>query len=209
MSSLVSTSAAAAAAVSTASTRHEATRRRLSGRQAATVDRLVGAAVEEVRANGYAGLTVRNVARRAGVAPATAYTYFASKDHLVAEVFWRRLVELPDTRHDGRHSARTRIEATLSDLALLVADEPELAAAVTVAMLGTDPDVVELRDRIGTEMHRRVAAALGPDADQDLIRAVDLVLTGALVNAGMGHLSYEDLPALLSRSVAVMIGRRS
>ena len=36
-------------------------------------------------------LTVRNVARRAGVAPATAYTYFASKDHLVAEVFWRRL----------------------------------------------------------------------------------------------------------------------
>ena len=26
------------------------------------------------------------VARRAGVAPATAYTYFASKEHLVAEV---------------------------------------------------------------------------------------------------------------------------
>ena len=29
--------------------------------------------------------------RRAGVAPATAYTYFSSKSHLVAEVFWRRL----------------------------------------------------------------------------------------------------------------------
>lgn len=187
----------------------EATRRRLSGRQAATVDRLVDAAVEEVRAHGHAGLTVRNVARRAGVAPATAYTYFASKDHLVAEVFWRRLVELPDTRHDGRHSTRTRIDATLSDLALLVADEPQLAAAVTIAMLGTDPDVVELRDRIGTEMHRRVAVALGDDGDADLVRAVDLMLTGALVNAGMGHLAYADLPDLLSRSIHVVLGRRS
>ena len=32
------------------------------------------------------------VAARAGVSPATAYTYFASKDHLFAELFWR-LVE--------------------------------------------------------------------------------------------------------------------
>ena len=44
---------------------------------------------------GYDGLTVRTVARRAGVAPATAYTYFASKDHLLAEVLWRRLQALP------------------------------------------------------------------------------------------------------------------
>ena len=69
----------------------EPTRRRLTERQAHTVERLTVAAVDEVRVVGYDGLTVRNVARRAGVAPATAYTYFASKDHLVAEVFWRRL----------------------------------------------------------------------------------------------------------------------
>ena len=34
------------------------------------------------------------MARRAGVAPATAYTYFASKEHLVTEVFWQRVREL-------------------------------------------------------------------------------------------------------------------
>ena len=50
------------------------------------VDALVAATIAELRARGYDGLTVRNAARRAGVAPATAYTYFASKDHLVAEV---------------------------------------------------------------------------------------------------------------------------
>ena len=48
------------------------------------------AAADEARERGYEGMTVRSVARRAGVAPATAYTYFASKDHLLAEVLWRR-----------------------------------------------------------------------------------------------------------------------
>ena len=46
------------------------------------VHRLVDAAVEELHRTGYEGLSVRNVAKRAGVAPATAYTYFSSKDHL-------------------------------------------------------------------------------------------------------------------------------
>ena len=39
---------------------------------------------------GFAGLTIRMVAAHAGVGAATAYTYFSSKEHLVAEVFWRR-----------------------------------------------------------------------------------------------------------------------
>ena len=30
------------------------------------------------------------IAKRAGVSPATAYTYFSSKDHVLAEVLWRR-----------------------------------------------------------------------------------------------------------------------
>src|SRR5580704_8423940 len=74
---------------------YEATRRRLSPRQAEVVAQLVQAAVDEVELVGYAGLTVRAVARRAGVAPATAYNYFSSKDHLLAEVLWRRMQGLP------------------------------------------------------------------------------------------------------------------
>ena len=119
----------------------ESTRRQLSARQAATVQRLTVAAVEELREHGYDGLTVRNVARAAGVAPATAYTYFTSREHLVTEVFWRRLEAMPETRLDRRRSTAARVGATMSDFALLVADEPELAAACTVAMLATDPDV--------------------------------------------------------------------
>ena len=93
----------------------ESTRRRLSDRQALTVQKLVVAAVEELREQGYDGLTVRNVARRAGVAPATAYNYFTSREHLVTEVFWRRLRGLAESRVDMRRNAAARAVATMTE----------------------------------------------------------------------------------------------
>jgi AcrR family transcriptional regulator len=69
----------------------ELPRRRLSTKRSLTVDRLTDAAVDELHATGYSALTVRAVAARCGVAPATAYNYFSSKEHLIAEVFWRRI----------------------------------------------------------------------------------------------------------------------
>lgn len=155
------------------------------------------------------GFTVRNAAARAGVSPATAYTYFSSKEHLVAEVFWRRLQALPDTHADRRHSAATRVSRALSDIALLVADEPEVAAGVSVAMLASDPDVKLLRDRIGAETHRRIVAALDEDADQSVVRTLDLAVAGAMLNAGMGHLSYDDLPELLAEVAATVLKGQS
>ena len=134
-------------------------RRGPAERRSDRVDALVEATVAELRANGYEGLTVRNAARRAGVGAATAYTYFASKDHLVAEVFWRRLQTLERSPVDGRHRARTRVTTALRALALLIADEPELAAASTTAILAADPDVQRLRNRIGAAFNEHLAAA--------------------------------------------------
>jgi AcrR family transcriptional regulator len=184
----------------------EPTKRQLSTRQIATVAALTQATVEELRETTYDGLTVRNVARRAGVAPATAYTYFGSREHLVTEVFWRRLQALPDTRIDRRRSQATQVTAVLSDLALLVVDEPELASACTKAMLATDAEVNVLRDRIGAEMRRRIVAALGDDADPAVLRTLELAMIGALVEAGTGHLEYTDLPRLLADVVTLVTG---
>jgi AcrR family transcriptional regulator len=163
---------------------HESTRRRLTDRQADTVRRLTEATVDEVRETGYDGLTVRNVARRAGVAPATAYTYFTSKNHLLTEVFWRRLDALAPARPG-------QVVQVLREIALLVSDEPQLAAAVTAAMLGSDPDVQELRIRIGITVRGRLRVALGDR--QELLEALEMAYTGALVHAGMGYTSYSDI----------------
>ena len=181
-------------------------RRDLGGRQADRVDALVAAALEELRTNGYDGLTVRNVARRAGVAAATAYTYFGSKDHLVAEVFWRRLDALPDPSVDGRRRAVDRVSEALRELALLVNEEPELAAASTTAILAHDPDVQRLRDRIGASFNGRLHAALGPDHDPAVLRALNLALAGALLQAGMGYFGYADLADRMREVAELVLG---
>ena len=109
----------------------EATRRRLTEKQADTVDRLTKAALEVLSREGFAGLTVRMVAAAAGVGTATAYTYFSSKEHLVAEVFWRRLAATPPTHDESDRIART--VAVLRQIAMLVADEPALGVLRGVA----------------------------------------------------------------------------
>ena len=143
---------------------------------------------------------------RAGVAPATAYNYFASREHLVTEVFWRRLEALPETRIDRRRTAASRAAATLAEMALLVADEPELAAACTAAMLSNDPDVKVLRDRIGLTWRLRLQAALGDDADPAVLRSLEFAVSGAMLQAGMGHLDYTDLPDQLARTAELVVG---
>lgn len=182
----------------------EATRRRLTAKQADTVDRLGRSAVEVLSREGFAGLTIRMVAAEAGVGAATAYTYFSSKEHLVAEVFWRRLAGTPAPPNDSPDQT-TRVVAVLRNIALLVADEPELAGAVSNALLGKDPDVEHLRLRIGSEIHRRLAAALGPGGDPDVISTLELLYAGALVRAGMGYASYQQIADLLERSARLVL----
>lgn len=183
----------------------ESTRRRLTAKQADTVDRLGRAAVDILGRDGFAGLTVRRVAAEAGVGAATAYTYFSSKEHLVAEVFWRRLAASPPADH-GSPEPAARVIEVLQHIALLVADEPEFAGAVTNALLGRDPDVEVLRQRIGRDVRDRLVTALGPDTDYDVIESLELLYVGALVWAGMGYSSYADMTQRLTKSARLILG---
>lgn len=179
--------------------------RRRSDRAADTVGRLTSAALAELRAVGYERLTVRSVARRADVAPATAYTWFASKDHLVAEVFWRALQALPaPSSRAGTPAARVR--TAMADVGRLSADEPALAAAATAALLAPDADVERLRRRIGAFIHERLATSLGPAVDPQVLAALDLVFTGALLHAGLGLFPYTEFADRMAQVTGLMTG---
>jgi AcrR family transcriptional regulator len=183
----------------------EATRRELNPRQAETVEKLAQATREELREVGYDGLTVRSVAGRAQVAPATAYTYFSSKNHLVAEVFWRRLSARPRPESAGG-SAADRVIAVLDDLVEFLEEEPELAAASNPAMLGVDPDVRHLRVKFGVEVQQRLADALGADADPPVLDALLMLWSGALLQGGMGYATYEEMGKRMSAAVRLIMG---
>src|SRR5512143_1504066 len=105
----------------------ESTRRRLTAKQADTIQRLGTAALAVLAREGFGGMTIRLVAAEAGIGAATAYTYFSSKEHLVAEVFWRRLASSKPPA-PGDVDPVERVIFVLRHIALLVADEPEFAA---------------------------------------------------------------------------------
>lgn len=182
---------------------HQTTRNR---RQEETFRKVLRAGVEELRESSYADLTVRAVAARARVAPATAYTYFSSKNHLIAEVYLDLVQQVPYFT-DVNEPLATRVQKTLRSLALVVADEPEVAAACTTALLtGTDPTVRQVRDRIGAQIHRRIRSAVGPNVDPRIVSALEMTYFGAMVNAGSGAYTYHQIADRLSYVVSLVVG---
>jgi AcrR family transcriptional regulator len=181
----------------------EATRRRLSPRQAEVAQQLVRAAEEEIEAVGYGGLTVRSVARRAGVAPATAYNYFSSKDHLLAEVLWRGMQALPPVAPEEERPVHDRVSDAVRAMVLFTTGSPALVDASTKALLSTNPDVKHLRDRIGSQIHHRLAAAVGPGADPMVLQTS---FSGALLAAGTGHMSSMDIPEFVATAATLLTG---
>jgi AcrR family transcriptional regulator len=180
------------------------TRQGLNARQAETAEKLFAAGADELRAVGHEALTIRTVANRAGVSPATAYTYLASKNHLYAELFWRYLAEDRDTRPEGK-TPTARVQSVTRRLAARLARSPELAAAVTPALLGTDPDVERLRLRIGGEFVDMFSAAVGDDARPEVVETLTLAFSGALLQAGMGLMTYTEMGERLDAVVAVIM----
>jgi AcrR family transcriptional regulator len=176
-------------------------------RQEETFRKVLTAGTEMLRESSYADLTVRAVAARAGVAPATAYTYFSSKNHLIAEMYLDLVSQCPYFT-DVNDSMTTRVDKALRALTLVVADEPEVAAACTTALLGggTDPAVRKVRDRIGAEIHKRIRSAVGPDADSRIVSALEMTFFGALVNAGSGAFTYHQIADRLTYVVGLVLG---
>ncbi|MBO9521891.1 MAG: TetR/AcrR family transcriptional regulator [Nocardioidaceae bacterium] len=179
-------------------------RQGLNRRQAETVEKLLAAGEAELEESGPEALTIRTVAHRAGVSPATAYTYLASKNHLFAELFWRRIVHDAPPPPTGRNAVE-RLQSVTGHFARMLGRSPHLATAANIALLGTDPEVERLRLVIGAEFISRFAGAIGEDADPKVLDALTFAFSGALLQAGMGLMTYDELAGRLDDVVATIM----
>jgi AcrR family transcriptional regulator len=187
----------------------EPSRRHLTERQAELAQRLVSAAEHEAETQDYNRISVRSIAKRAGVAPATAYTYFSSKDHLLAEVLWRRIHELPEPVVDCQLPAAERVAEMIRFMGIGIVESPAIVAATTRALLAAGPDVQAARERIGGEILRRLASALGPDANPEVLGVLNITYSGAMLAAGLGHFTFAELPDLLARAARLLLKEAS
>jgi hypothetical protein len=102
----------------------------------------------------------------------TERAYFASKNALIAEVY-PRIFRAAPLLVDDHDSVPVRVTAQLRHLVMLPAEEPELAAACTIALMGTQTSVRAIRDQIDAEVKRHIRAALGSGAWPEVADALE------------------------------------
>lgn len=178
--------------------------RRPDRRPARTVRKVLDAGLAELRASSYADLTMRAVAHRAGVSPASAYNYFPSKSVLVASVYLDLLTNsAPQTTVDA--GAPARVSAAMRDMALLTTPHPELTAAFGTALMADDPAVRPVAIQIATELQRRLDAALGPGYPPSVTTTLMMTFSGALVTSHFQ--TIDEVNAQLDQAVETILGQ--
>ena len=86
------------------------------------------------------------------------------------------------------------------------ADDPEVAAACTTALLSNEAGVGSVRERIGAEIHKRIKSACGPGADARAVAACEMSYFGALVQAGSGAFTYRQIADRLGYVAGLILG---
>lgn len=162
--------------------------RTLTKDQQARRERLLEAARELALEGGYPAVTMHDVADRAGVARATVYRYFATKDHLLTEVAatWaHRVTNDIDALAIGDTPVQ-RLTALLERIVEVAAEELTLTSAIIQAVTSDDSSVDDARTVLFLFVRDRLSAAIGdpvPDRDD-----VEIVL-GHILLAGLVSLT--------------------
>jgi AcrR family transcriptional regulator len=169
---------------------------RTEARRAATRERIVAAALDQVAGGGYASAGVQAVAARAGVAVGTLYRHFPSKGDLFAEAFRRASqreldVVVQVSEADGRLVSE-RVAAAVEAFARRALAGPVLAYALLAEPVDPAVEAERLRFRIG---YRDAFARVLEDGVRDGelrphdTHTVAAALVGALGEALVGPLS--------------------
>jgi AcrR family transcriptional regulator len=161
-------------------------------------EHLTAAAARLIARNGTTGLTVRAIAREAGVADGVLYNHFADKEELLADALLAhiRAVEqtLPDPPAPGEGAIDANLRAQLThQLALQVEILPAfvglLAQPKVLARFTTLPPSakgMDLREALAAHLHaERDLGRLRPDADVD---AAATMIVGACKELILPHL---------------------
>jgi AcrR family transcriptional regulator len=143
-------------------TARQTTRRTQAERRATTRGALLDAAVACLIEDGYAGLTTRNVAERAGVSQGTQMHYFPTRASFVAEAIRHVALRLAaemrerDTQHP--RSDRRRLELML-DHTWEIHTGPVFQATMELWVAArTDAEIRDAMDEVARDVTRMIAA---------------------------------------------------
>jgi AcrR family transcriptional regulator len=157
---------------------------------------------------------MKTVAERSGVALATLYRWFASKDHLLTEVLLTWGSALSETLGADPPTGPdpvARVAEALRMVMATAASRPKLAEAIVAAVLAVEPAVLDAQ----ADFHEMVVAwidiALGddelPDRDE-IVKVLELVCFASIIGLVSGSETAGSAGSQLETAARLLIRPR-
>lgn len=185
--------------------------RRLRPAQKERRARLRDAARELASEGGYLAVTIRAVAARAGVGPATVYRYFSSKDHLIAEVHAANSLQAIGELRSAALPAggpAERLEAVFDHMLLQIVADPHLAAAGVAAITSGDPaaNAPEYWQQMVMTPYLEIALGDAEVGDRSALAEIFGHLFFSLMTAmSVGRMHIDEARGILGRAIRRML----
>jgi TetR/AcrR family transcriptional regulator, cholesterol catabolism regulator len=165
---------------------------------------MLDATVEILRESAFDDVTIAAVATRANVSSATAAELFTSESELIVEVCLRRIHGIAVSTGANCGSI-ARVASQLSRMMLVVAEEPGIAAACAAVFLESGPIADRAHEQIGIQIHRLIASAVGPGSWPEVITTLELVFSGALIQAAAGTMTFQQAADRVETAVGLIL----
>jgi AcrR family transcriptional regulator len=186
-------------------------RRTLSDEQLERRAHVVEVAMELADAGGYDAVVMKEVAERAGVALATLYRWFASKDQLLTEVLLAWGAQLSDElsfETPDDEDVAARLGTLFRRIMGTAASRPRLAEAIVAAVLAVEPAVIDSQ----ADFHRMVVAwidvAIGPDEipdRDDVVGVLELVAFAMIIQLVSGSETADSAAERIETAARLLI----
>jgi AcrR family transcriptional regulator len=154
---------------------------------------------------------MRDIARKANVSTATAYTYFASKEHVYAEAYLvgvHTLTERLRARPPRGTTAADRVASVFRRAVEGAASTGDVVQATAIALASSDSAVASVRPLVDDAFDEWMTIALAGARIADrasTLKALQLTMFAAFVAVAHGRLSLAEVGNVLDLSVRRMV----
>ena len=173
--------------------------RDMTSAQLARRAKIIEEVIDLIAEVGADAVQMRDVAQRSGVAMATMYRYFSSKENLLAAALedWQKRLTRRVLGSGGRPDgdALPAVLDYLRRAQRAFYRNPEMTALMLQMMASTDPevkDIIDQMDRNNVEMFDRLLDGVAPEVISNVSFGLNTALSGALVGLLASRLTLEE-----------------
>jgi AcrR family transcriptional regulator len=169
--------------------------------------RIVDAAIALLARSEYDAIQMRDVAAEAGVALATIYRYFTSKEHLYAAALVEWASDFPLARRATPRPADTdeaRVRALMRRAVRAFERHPQMMRALIVLESSNDPNARALFEQFGDanfDALRQALPGVDPQTANDIVLTLNSVMVTRLRSWALGRTGIRDVERAVDAAI--------